>query len=181
MGWKKLSAILGTVASLLAILAYFGLQPHHSPDGGGSSQTYQNSGQNYPVQPATTRPGVVTTTRAPTVVRTTTAPRPTTTRTTARPTPTPTRTTASPPRPGTGVVQGPAGQNLKVYNAASLTATVVSSVPVGATVTILCTVYGGAATNTSGHTSNLWDRISSGFVADVFIYTGTNDPVAPPC
>lgn len=172
MGWKKLSAILGGIASALAILTYFGLQPHHSSDG-GSSQTYQNSGENYPVQPATTRPIVIPTTHAPVVVRTTT---PSTPRATA------VRTTAGPPRTGTGVVQVPAGQSLKVYNGPALTATWVTSVPAGTRVTILCTAYGGAVTDPSdNHTSNLWDRISSGFVPDVYIDTGTNDPVAPPC
>lgn len=179
MGWKRLSAILGGVASMLAILAYFGLQPGSSSHGDdGSSGSFDNAGHDYPVEPTTTRPAVIRTTPTPHIVPTTPS-RPIVTRTTVSPTPV--RPAASLPRKGTGVVTGPSGNSLKVYSSPSLAAAVVASVPVGSTVAILCTVYGTAATNTSGHTSNLWDRISSGFVADVFIYTGTNDPVAPTC
>jgi hypothetical protein len=147
VGWKKLAGILGGVASVLAILTYFGIQPHSRSDASDNPRP----------APANTLPAAVTT--RPTLVR----------------------TTAAQVRAATGVVEGPAGSTLHVYSGPSMTSMVINSVPVGATVTIMCTVYGGAATNLAGQTSNLWDRISTGYVPDVDVNTGTNNPVAPPC
>jgi uncharacterized protein YraI len=54
------------------------------------------------------------------------------------------------------------------------------SVANGAQVTISCQIYGQSETGTYG-TSNVWDKISGGFVADTYIYTGSDGLVAPLC
>ncbi|MBC6468936.1 hypothetical protein HKK74_26085 [Actinomadura alba] len=50
-----------------------------------------------------------------------------------------------------------------------------------ANVIIECTVRGQTVTGTYG-TSDLWNRVGSGhFIPDVYLNTGSNDPVAPAC
>ena len=57
----------------------------------------------------------------------------------------------------------------------------VGQVADGAQVTIYCQTQGSTVTGTFG-TSNLWDRIGSGrYVADVYVYTGSDGRVAPDC
>jgi hypothetical protein len=50
----------------------------------------------------------------------------------------------------------------------------------GQRVEILCTIQGGlvSANNLS---STLWDKIERGFVPDVLVSTGTNQPTMPNC
>ena len=58
---------------------------------------------------------------------------------------------------------------------------VVGSVPDGATVTIVCQATGTTETGDWGAT-DLWDRLDDNtYVSDAFVYTGTNDMVAPAC
>jgi LasA protease len=48
-------------------------------------------------------------------------------------------------------------------------------------VSIVCTAR-GEQVSAGGSSSDLWDRISSGgFVPDVQVDTGSNDPVMPAC
>lgn len=58
---------------------------------------------------------------------------------------------------------------------------VVGSVPDGTTVTIVCQATGTTETGDWGAT-DLWDRLDdNSYVSDAFVYTGTNDMVAPAC
>ena len=72
------------------------------------------------------------------------------------------------------------GIALHVRSAPSLTATIVDSVPDGSYVTIHCQKRGGSVTGTYG-TSTLWDKISTGFVSDAYVSTGSDGQVAPTC
>jgi uncharacterized protein YraI len=55
------------------------------------------------------------------------------------------------------------------------------SVNDGASVTILCQTSGSSVSGTYG-TSTLWDMIGSGgFIADAYVYTGSDGRVAPAC
>lgn len=55
------------------------------------------------------------------------------------------------------------------------------SVADGAVVTISCQVVGQSVTGTYG-TSRLWDRIGSGrYIADAYVYTGSDGQAAPNC
>lgn len=72
------------------------------------------------------------------------------------------------------------GPNLLVRSGPSTGATIVGSVPDGKLVTISCQKRGSTVTGTYG-TSDLWDRISGGYVADAYIYTGSDGRVAPTC
>ena len=58
---------------------------------------------------------------------------------------------------------------------------VVGSVPDGTTITIVCQASGTTETGDWGAT-DLWDRLDDNtYVSDAFVYTGTNDMVAPAC
>ena len=57
----------------------------------------------------------------------------------------------------------------------------VGAVPDGSTVTIVCQTSGTTVTGNYGPTS-LWDRLEDNtYVSDAWIFTGTNNMVAPPC
>ena len=60
----------------------------------------------------------------------------------------------------------------------------VGCIPVNTTIDIGCTATGNAVTGPYG-TETLWDHTTyagkSGYVADAWVYTGTNGPVAPSC
>jgi surface antigen len=58
----------------------------------------------------------------------------------------------------------------------------VGSVADGGSVTISCQTRGTTITGTYG-TSSVWDKITSpaGYVADAYVYTGSDGTVAPPC
>lgn len=72
------------------------------------------------------------------------------------------------------------GIALHIRSAASLSASIVDSVPDGAYVAIRCQKRGSSVTGTYG-TTTLWDRIGGGYVSDAFIYTGHDGQVAPTC
>jgi hypothetical protein len=58
---------------------------------------------------------------------------------------------------------------------------IVGSVPDGTTVTIVCQTTGTSETGEYGLTS-VWDRLEDNtYVSDAFVYTGTNNMVAPHC
>jgi uncharacterized protein YraI len=73
-----------------------------------------------------------------------------------------------------------AGAALTIRSGPTTTAGSVGSVADGAHVTISCQIHGQSVSGTYG-TSNVWDKIGAGFVADAYIYTGSDGLVAPLC
>ncbi|GLZ11418.1 hypothetical protein Acsp04_16530 [Actinomadura sp. NBRC 104425] len=74
-----------------------------------------------------------------------------------------------------------AGAPLNVRSSASTSAGIVGLAANYANVIVECHVRGQTVTGTYG-TSDLWNRIGPGhFVPDVYLYTGSDDPVAPAC
>jgi uncharacterized protein YraI len=80
----------------------------------------------------------------------------------------------------TGTVHTDSGSPLNVRSAPYTSATIVGTVASGTTVTISCQTYGDTVTGKYG-TSNIWDKISTGYVTDTYVYTGSDDLVAPLC
>lgn len=72
------------------------------------------------------------------------------------------------------------GVSLTVRSGASTSATAVGSVADGAWITIRCQKRGSTVTGTYG-SSNLWDYIGTGYVADAYVSTGSDGQVAPTC
>ena len=74
-----------------------------------------------------------------------------------------------------------AGSPLTVRSGPSTGSSAVGTVADGAVVTISCQTTGTTVTGTFG-TSNIWDRIGSGrYIADAYVYTGSDGRVAPAC
>lgn len=73
-----------------------------------------------------------------------------------------------------------AGADLKVRAGAGTSHAVVGTVGDGASVTIACQKRGTTVRGTFG-TTDLWDKIGSGYVSDAFVYTGRDGRVAPDC
>src|ERR1700730_11557971 len=71
-----------------------------------------------------------------------------------------------------GTVHTDSGGPLNVRSGPHTSSSVVGSVASGATVTITCQTYGDTVTGKYG-TSNIWDKISSGYVSDTYVYTGS--------
>ena len=73
------------------------------------------------------------------------------------------------------------GTRLRVRFAPRVGSSVLDTLPDGAQVTIVCQTRGGEVTGTYG-TSSLWDKLSNGgYVADAYVYTGSDSPVASRC
>jgi hypothetical protein len=72
------------------------------------------------------------------------------------------------------------GAALTVRAGASTTSAAVGSRADGAYVTITCQKRGQSVAGTYG-TSNLWDYIGGGYVADAYVATGSDGQVAPTC
>jgi len=72
------------------------------------------------------------------------------------------------------------GVALTIRAGASASSAAVGSVTDGAWVTITCQQRGQSISGTYG-TSNLWDRIGAGYVADAYVATGSDGRVAPTC
>jgi murein DD-endopeptidase MepM/ murein hydrolase activator NlpD len=74
-----------------------------------------------------------------------------------------------------------AGQPLTVRSGPGTGHRAVGTVADGTSVTISCQATGTSVTGTYG-TSRIWDRIGSGrYVADAYVYTGSDGRVAPAC
>lgn len=74
-----------------------------------------------------------------------------------------------------------AGAPLVVRAGASSSTAALRSLKNGTKVTLECYVRGQSVKGKWG-TTTIWDRIAGGgYVSDGFIYTGTNNPVVPPC
>jgi hypothetical protein len=96
----------------------------------------------------------------------------------ASPTPSPTDTSNE---LATGIVMAPQGA-LNVFEQPSLSSSVVAEIADGTTIGILCTAEGDVVTNPdNGQSSSLWDSTSEGFVPDVYVDTGTNQPTMGSC
>lgn len=73
---------------------------------------------------------------------------------------------------------------LDLHDAAGHTATIVGCIPNQTVIKVQCQVHANLVTGPWG-TTDLWDRTYwnglTGFVADAFVYTGSNAQVAPSC
>lgn len=81
---------------------------------------------------------------------------------------------------GNARIDTPSGVKLTIRSGPGTGFTAIGSVADGARVTITCQKTGQKVTGTFG-TSTLWDKIGSGYVADAYVYTGTDGRVAPNC
>jgi hypothetical protein len=71
---------------------------------------------------------------------------------------------------------------LYVFQQPSLSSPHVAEIADGTTIGILCTAEGDVVTNPdTGQSSSLWDGTSEGFVPDVYVDTGTNQPTMGTC
>lgn len=73
-----------------------------------------------------------------------------------------------------------AGPPLTIRSGPGTNYSAVGTVPDGGSVTIHCQKKGETVTGTFG-TSDLWDDIGIGYIADVFVQTGSDFQVAPWC
>jgi hypothetical protein len=80
-----------------------------------------------------------------------------------------------------GVVQFAGGEFAYVYQLPSLSAPRIGALMNGTNVTILCTTQGSAVLRSDGMISSLWDRIDQGYIPDVNVYTGTDQPTVRNC
>jgi hypothetical protein len=96
------------------------------------------------------------------------------------PSPPPTNTSS---QIATGTVMAPQGDSaLYVFQQPSLSSSHVAEIADGATIGILCTTEGDVVANPdTGQSSSLWDGTSEGFVPDVYVDTGTNQPTMGAC
>jgi hypothetical protein len=89
-------------------------------------------------------------------------------------------TTASSPQ-SQGIILPVSGESgAPVFESSSTSSVVQGVLAAGVRVEILCTVQGDTVTGPGG-TSSLWDRISSGYIPDSLIETGTNQATMPSC
>jgi uncharacterized protein YraI len=72
------------------------------------------------------------------------------------------------------------GGSLNIRSGPSTTVGIVGSVANGASVSISCQMYGQSVSGTYG-TSNIWDKIGTGFVSGTYIYTGADGIVTGLC
>jgi hypothetical protein len=72
------------------------------------------------------------------------------------------------------------GAALTIRAGASTSTAAIGSVADGAYVTITCQQTGQSITGTYG-TTNLWDKIGTGYVSDAYVSTGSDGRVAPDC
>jgi biotin carboxyl carrier protein len=73
-----------------------------------------------------------------------------------------------------------AGIALNVRTGPSTSNAAIGSVPDGGTVFLTCFKRGTTVTGTFG-TSNIWDKVGSGYVSDTYVNTGSDSPVVPAC
>ncbi|WP_133847728.1 hypothetical protein [Labedaea rhizosphaerae] len=80
----------------------------------------------------------------------------------------------------TGTVHTDSGASVNVHSGPYTSSSVTGSVANGATVTITCQTHGDTVTGKYG-TSDIWDKISTGYITDTYVYTGSDGTVAPAC
>jgi hypothetical protein len=101
----------------------------------------------------------------------------------------PAETTAPPTSVEATIAAGGYGYVGYVFASPSLSSPKVGEVPHGTTVFIVCTAYGDSVASPDGSvTTAVWDFIRpsgpvsvGGYVADTWVFTGTNDPTMPVC
>lgn len=79
-----------------------------------------------------------------------------------------------------GTVHTDSGEAVNVHSGPHTASSVVGSVANGAGITITCQTYGDTVTGKYG-TSDIWDKISSGYITDTYVYTGSDGLVASLC
>ncbi|GIG61698.1 hypothetical protein Lfu02_60700 [Longispora fulva] len=79
-----------------------------------------------------------------------------------------------------GTVHTDSGVAVTVRSGPHVSSSAVGSVASGASVNITCQTYGDTVTGKYG-TSNIWDKISTGYITDTYVYTGSDDLIAPLC
>jgi hypothetical protein len=84
------------------------------------------------------------------------------------------------PERATGTIMMPPGYGAYVYEAQFLNTPIVTQLPGGTRVSIICTVQGDTVTS-NGSTSSLWNRIDQGYIPDVNVDTGTRQATMPTC
>lgn len=72
------------------------------------------------------------------------------------------------------------GPSLTVRANATTSSAAIGSIANGTHVTISCQKYGQSVTGTYG-TTTLWSKVGAGFVSDAYVYTGSDNRVAPLC
>jgi uncharacterized protein YraI len=80
----------------------------------------------------------------------------------------------------TGTVHTDSGAAVNVRSTPHTNGTVVGSKANGASVTISCQTHGDTVTGKYG-TSDIWDKVGSGYISDTYVYTGSDGSVAPAC
>lgn len=80
-----------------------------------------------------------------------------------------------------GRVIAPAGYRAHIYSRPDLQSHTAGALSDGTAVQIRCTIQGGPATNSDRKTSSLWDKIDGGYLPDVVVATGTDQPTMPSC
>ncbi|WP_080497236.1 peptidoglycan DD-metalloendopeptidase family protein [Bacillus cereus] len=80
-----------------------------------------------------------------------------------------------------GIVDANGGSTVNLRTGPGTDYLVVSSLSDGAVVTVSCTANGATFTGRKGST-NRWNRLTNGYwMSDAYLYTGTNDALAPSC
>jgi len=87
---------------------------------------------------------------------------------------------ASPAFAATGTVHTDSGAALTVRSSPSTTAGSVGSIADGTAVTISCQTNGSTVDGKYG-TSDIWDKVGTGYISDAYVYTGSDGRVAPDC
>lgn len=87
---------------------------------------------------------------------------------------------AGPASAATGTVHTNSGESLTIRSGPHTSSAAVGSVPNGNSITFSCQAHGDTVTGKYG-TSDLWDKMSSGYVSDTYVYTGSDGAVAPIC
>jgi hypothetical protein len=85
-------------------------------------------------------------------------------------------------------IVAPYGSTIYLFDDVSTSAGIVTDMPAGQVVNVLCTMQGESVTSEiNGYTSSLWNGVSIGntstvgFVPDVYVDTNTTQPTMPNC
>ena len=87
---------------------------------------------------------------------------------------------ATPALAATGTVHTDSGAPLTVRSAPSTSAASTGTIAEGTAVNIDCQTNGDTVTGKYG-TTEIWDHVPGGYITDSYVYTGSDDRVAPNC
>ena len=79
-----------------------------------------------------------------------------------------------------GIVSVPEGQVAKVFADPSLSSAVLTTLPRGSAVAIICTAH-GEKVGISGRSSSIWDKTQYGYLPAAYVHTGTRQAAPPGC